>query len=351
MKKKVILHVGMAKTATTSIQNTLAENRDLLSRAGVRFASFTLNGKDLPNHGLAVNYLFSRSPTMHHVHAKKGLDLAAEKARAEQELLAALNGPEDTVILSAETISLMNSEEMAAIRDRFAALDTDLRVVCFLRPTLGFLISFAQQSVKSGAPMRIIYERAPAPTVRRVSSVFPQAQFFNFKEAVSHPRGPTAFLLEQLGIDVSLQPEKRAANESWSDNAARFAGHLNHFAPTVTSGRMNKLRREADIRIVSAISGPRFSLTKSELDRDRVESGIAWLVKTYGDSYSERFDDLPDQPAPWGQEQIAQAARVIGNLPPALVPLANQFFQCEAVLEDGATLKPVEAAIRRAYFS
>ncbi|ORU93488.1 MAG: hypothetical protein A6F70_05635 [Cycloclasticus sp. symbiont of Bathymodiolus heckerae] len=70
--KNLYLHVGMSKTATSSIQDTLYANRDWLEKNDYFYS------KKLPkNHSDTFRMLFWDSPEEQHTSIKLGLDVVA----------------------------------------------------------------------------------------------------------------------------------------------------------------------------------------------------------------------------------------------------------------------------------
>lgn len=346
---EVILHVGLAKTASTSIQNTLSRGRDALHRAGASYAYFSLNGKEITNHSLALNYLFSERCTNHHVHAKLGLDENVERERNLRELEIALEQSE-RVIISGEEVPFFSKEDLQRLRDFFVARGETLRIVALVRPTISFLASLSQQFVKSGFNAGVPMHQSPAKIIMRLNEVFPDAEFYSFNEAKKNPRGPVGFFLDKIGVDASLGFELTQDNLAWSDNAARLGSYINMLAPIVHNGAINPLRKEGDISPLNRIGGERFNILRSEVNIPVLISEIEWLVKRYGDSFWEDPGSLPAEPVEWQREQIIQAARAMEFIPIHLAPLIYSFFRKEAKLAEGARITPIVDMVNKVYF-
>ena len=347
--KEVVLHVGFAKTASTSIQNALAKNRDTLAKTGFSFARFTLGGREITNHSLALTYLFTDRGATHHVHVKRDLSVADERARAEKELDAALS-QSDKVILSGETVPFFLREDLERIRDYFAERKIKLRVIGLVRPTLAFLTSLSQQLVKTGAPLQASHQKSPAKLMRHLIEVFPDAELYSFKDACQFPSGPVGFFLHQIGIDTEIHLEDAQDNPAWSDNAVRLCEHVNSFAPVVSKGRLNALRKERDLHAFSRIKGPRFALTKAELRSDDLQQEIDWMVSHYGEGFAEDLAGQPVEPHEWQQQQIVQAARAMDSIPLHLVPLVYNYFHSKARIAQGARIRPIVDMAHKCYF-
>lgn len=133
--KRILFHIGTHKTATTSIQNALAEQRDALRAAGVLYP------------------ITERPPFPHH-HKHSSLTRAVmgspEEFAAERDLILGefeASGC-DMLVLSAEGLSGLPPERL----ERVAAMARgyDCRALCFLRRQDIFVESWWNQRVKIG---------------------------------------------------------------------------------------------------------------------------------------------------------------------------------------------------------
>jgi len=151
---RCIIHVGMHKTGSTSIQWSLdgfSDERFLYARL------------DIPNHSLAMVSLFSPHPEHHRLNRADRPDAAAlaeyvadMRGRLERSVAEA---GKRTLIVSGEDIGVLPPEGLARIRDWFRARFDELTVVSYVRPPAGFMASGFQQRVKSGVARQIRPDR------------------------------------------------------------------------------------------------------------------------------------------------------------------------------------------------
>ena len=74
-KFKLFLHMGMNKTSTSSIQNTLGMNRDKLDEQGVYYPNFiSESGKPYFNQSFPVKNIFMDNPENYYFNIKKKID-------------------------------------------------------------------------------------------------------------------------------------------------------------------------------------------------------------------------------------------------------------------------------------
>jgi hypothetical protein len=130
-----LLHIGVPKSGTTSVQSAASGNRELLLAHGVRYPGRALN------HKLPAFALLGRSP---------GWDASAEPPRAVEwhRLVREIESePERRILLSHESFCEADDAQASRIAD---ALGPRLHVVVTLRAYGALLASTWQQNVKSG---------------------------------------------------------------------------------------------------------------------------------------------------------------------------------------------------------
>lgn len=151
-----IIHIGMHKTGSTSIQDSLEGFED----DSFVYAQMVGGG----NHSLPIFSLFAPHPERHHLHRMAGrgsedvsdyvksvwskLDSSIRKARGR------------TLLISGEDISGLQEPALVKMRDSFLQRFRQLTIVGYVRAPAGFIASSFQQRVKSGTidffdPMRM----------------------------------------------------------------------------------------------------------------------------------------------------------------------------------------------------
>lgn len=125
---KVILHIGTHKTATTTIQNTLAHNAPLLAQHGVVYPRL----KRAPgHHGLVPEW-----PAMPKAYQLPDGPLDSLKALADEYAQT-----DQTLVLSSEEFSRAASlEHMGTLREILSGFD-QIEVICVLRTQWQYLQS------------------------------------------------------------------------------------------------------------------------------------------------------------------------------------------------------------------
>ncbi len=147
---KVVLHIGTHKTATTTIQDTFAQNATLLAEHGVIYPRI---GRATGHHGLVADW---NRWLQAYALPDGALAWLTQLAREHA-------GGEATVLLSSEEFSRAQPEarvDFAAIRAALSAFD-EIEVVCVLREQWQFLQSIYLQISKPHAGARPPPPRPP----------------------------------------------------------------------------------------------------------------------------------------------------------------------------------------------
>jgi len=143
----IIIHAGMHKTGSSSIQKTLYQQNG--------------NGFDyLPwrvaNHSGLFSLMFEGNPGQAVGLKRKGIDLEAAKKLTDQwggkmsEVLGkrAADKVAHPAIFSAEFISSASEDSVRRLADYMRKFDSDIRVVAYVRPPVSFMTSAFQQRMK-----------------------------------------------------------------------------------------------------------------------------------------------------------------------------------------------------------
>ncbi len=146
-----IIHAGMHKTGTTSIQRSFARR----TPPGVHYLDWRA-----PNHSDLAVLLFHEAPQDYWVYKREGRsagemrDWRAQVAESLARDIAARAG--EVHLLSAEWLSVAEAGAIERLRDFVLAHDDQARVVIYLRAAEGYMTSMAQQYIRSGT-MEIKY--------------------------------------------------------------------------------------------------------------------------------------------------------------------------------------------------
>ena len=311
--KQAIVHIGMHKTASTSIQATFWTHRDLLDKRGLHYARFHVGRQAMPNHSQPLQHLFARDAGQpFNVNLLLGQSRAALTPQFQRAFEASL-ATDKTLILSGEALSQFGPAQMQALKDALARHGFSPRFIMYVRAPYEFMVSNAGQRIKQDLasidPDRL--RQAPVSKgVAAVRAMLPDCAFIPFAQARDHPGGPVAHLAEliQPGLSAVLTPVRQ--NEAVSDAALRLLLSLNRQIPLFVEDpvrRVNPLRAGADTRSLLRLPGRRFGLRPDELDPVRafLERDNRDLAELLG----PEFCDRAIAPIEAGPSWLAEAAR------------------------------------------
>lgn len=200
--KKLILHIGTAKTGTTSIQNWGRENRQALRQQGVWYSqsmgdsNHTKIYQAVLRKNVRKKGLVPGAPALNSSERQGYRD--AIQADLKKEVLQAEKEGAHTFIISNEHCHsrLVTDEEVEDLKLILAPLFEEILIVCCLRPQVDVAVSLASTASKSGWIIdKEFFER-----------VSESSAYFNYEKLIK--RWGDAFQYESLNV----VPFKRNAN-------------------------------------------------------------------------------------------------------------------------------------------
>jgi hypothetical protein len=286
----VVLHIGLHKTGTTSIQETLAAHRDLLAARGILFPA------SLPaNHSQFVYDAFSAAPERYHANLARGLDAAAIAARTAATVEAlrreiAAKRPA-TLVLSAEDACTLSEAEVARLAEVLPGLveRPEPRVLLYTRHPVTYVESAVEENIRGNG---LTLERAKAIHIAgtadryrtiaaRWGAVFGEraVELRAFETAAAGPGGLVGDALAAIGTTAEGIGQVRA-NVSVAGEIVRFLAERNaRGAPPLAP---------ADARLLFALRGTRADLlTAADRQRiaERAAADVVWLAERWGIRY------------------------------------------------------------------
>jgi hypothetical protein len=230
---RLVLHIGIHKTGTTTIQNLFAENRELLARHGVIYPRI---GHMAGHHALLADWVEMPPPY-----------LLEGGTAPVWEWLNREHGPSDrTVMLSSEKFCCgrpVARVDMRELRARLSAFDR-IEVVCALRDQASLLQSFYIETAKHRAPGPFVAFVKTALQGRIAGNIWldyndlldhlltafsvDEIRMVPRDSMMQHPGGVTGWFLDLLGVPLAAEdldpiPPERA-NIS-PDPLAFFVAH------------------------------------------------------------------------------------------------------------------------------
>ncbi len=317
------LHIGMHKTGTSSIQETLFRNRHILAEAGYAY----LEGRG--NHSGILYSAFSSTPEKLAGHRKNGQrDRAALRARAEgvqahlDRFLRECGQPK--AVMSGEALSRLAPEDVRQMLEFFRARVERITVIGFVRPPRSFMVSAMQQRIRGGRRL----DNAIGPDWPRYRDKFgPYLEAKDLAETRLTIYARSA-LLRGCSIATMLslcdappelydRMELHQENLSMSRAAATLVLGLNALRKPGAAPKTARSARLGDL--LRALPGPRLTVPNEVLDaylcRPTPRRHVAWMERQLGRSFAEFEAPIPEQPAravdpqAWATAQLSYLTR------------------------------------------
>ena len=267
--KEVIIHAGLHKTGSTSIQRSLFFNQQILKRNGYQFLDVIKPDKrKLKNHSSVIINLFRDNPEEHYLN-KKNNWIADEVGKFyEQQLKKSIsNLGGERLLISGEGISSLNEDGLERLKDYFT--DFNIRIIVFVRDPYEAINSWLAHVISRGGK-KLVDDLHPEDKNFRVASrmiekfknVFAESEFYSFDESLNEG-GPVVKFFNILGINDLSNLEEYRDNNSISNKLTRLGEYINNIEPLMINNKPNPVRRYFRLRDLE-FNNDKFYLTKDE---------------------------------------------------------------------------------------
>lgn len=304
--RNIILHVGIVKTASTSIQYSLFTNKMPYKYAHKYY--YPKSWSD--NHGLVlcqvpgVDNQSRTYPFLSNLDPKWVKNIEWHKQNLLNEIKARSF---ETLVVSAEILSLMSKESLANIKNFLLEMSNceqlKITIVGYLRNPIALFTSFFQQNVKR--TLYLTYAdidefsqllSIPIPPIQYLIELFGKENIkvAKLEEAVKHKFGPVGFFYDKF-LGFKLEDIRKIniqkGNETLSQIATDLCSFINSKAPfynevgTMISGNRNR----EDLSLIGIfISGANFKLSKKDRYNhlERCQDQVNFFNDTFGINYS-----------------------------------------------------------------
>lgn len=301
---RCILHTGMPKTGTSSIQESLYFG---LRDKKFRYIDF---GHAQTNACRAMATMFTEDPGSFYYHRQRGVTSEAidrDRVRCHRVLereIARGRRCKNTLVISAENIWEMQRRELESLRQVMDVLTCEVKVVAYVRPWVAWLQSEFQQRVKMGISHALL-----SPIARQVLDYQTRVELFeevfgreNVEIRVFLPEGgPEGCSVQDFcksqGIDFDAHRVRRS-NDSMSLPALQFLYTYRKLGPGFGHGRLALLKDWVLRNLLEELHGPavRFSAELFAPLYVELESQMGWLEERFGVAFAQacRSEGLAD---------------------------------------------------------
>jgi hypothetical protein len=319
--RQILVHAGLSKTGSTSIQYNCKLHSDYLRQQGVVYPRFHFGEKAFSSHSIPIVAAFVRSPGFYvpGIRSRYGEQFDDLASACSQQLDRVLQQAEgEVLLLSTELLEGFADEDMQALRARLEPHADELRVVTFIRSPQSSLESLLQERLKAGA---LVKPEALVGRVRKkyenLQRTFPDVlEIVNYHRAVDHPHGLVGAFLALLGLsETDMSALKLGSrNERMCMEAFRLMTAINQDYPGREQA-LHKVERTAqDLNALLQLPGQPFQLkgfAGSQVYQACLEEA-AWLEQQLGFHFPlEQFEKTGTL---WQQETLAVLAGTIKQL-------------------------------------
>jgi len=338
MKKKVYIHMGFHKTGTTSLQECLHKNVQLLSKHGIYYPSIH------SNHSIFFYAMFAYRSDNWYFNRVHGCETKQKAAKLSQHYCQKLekafsNSKITKVILSGEELSVFGMVEVEKLSRWIAQYSDDVTILCGLRNPVDWYSSCVQELLKTRrAPIETICKNMAKNRLLGYYRLFPYidcfgeqaVKVFDFDRRKKDLCGHFMKLCEAEEIikNPKFDQGGAACNVSLSHGASLLLDSLNRLKPCVDPVQ---LEHEALRNQLLQLSGRKFKLPDRNIqqllavDRSAIEK-IAGLYEDECGYYTQSFQQSENQQSEesgFHQEEIDGVALLVADLIQQLEQLKN----------------------------
>ena len=230
--KTAIVHAGLHKTGTTSIQGSLANYKD-------KHTIYADLGR--PNHSIVLKTLF-HPPNLFKHWANLGLSPAEHRELVDHyrlKLNEQLQQKHSRILFSGEEISTLDPESLDRMKSHFKEQGRDIEIVVFVREPLSMTASIIQEMVKWGdllhnestdnEPVNYLFSERVGNLLQIFGKEKTHICYYEDALSSKYPRGVIDYFAELLGIEPEKLPSARSTNQSINGTSFKL---LNQFFQT-----------------------------------------------------------------------------------------------------------------------
>ncbi len=304
-RPKVFLHMGANKTASTSIQCSMAINRNVLRqyKDGYLFPkswnpnctkAFKYLCRD--NFNFTIDYLRNKN-------IGSNTTSIYDNKRIESIIKEIEEFDGENYIFSGEDLHTLIYINMHRVKELINLLlpECKINVIFVVRDFVPFINSYVQQAAKAGQKLDAILKYLLQKkgffkkAIINMRKVFGEENVivYSFEESLMHKCGPVGFFLDKVGIDKDTINSMNIVrkNESLSNKATLLLLWINEILSIDGSVVMNdKKRRKILLKKLYAISGGgKFELNNKTIKQfyPYMQSEANWIKTKYGIDYTK----------------------------------------------------------------
>lgn len=311
--EKVILHIGMHKTGTTSIQSAIKNfegNR-------VKVASF-----EETNHSIPMLTIFSKHRLDYHHWQKKGFTKFEinELKRKYIEILDKdlCDKDYDKLIISGEGIIGLDASDLQIMIDFFKGYNLNINIICYVRDPLDWLVSNTQERIKGLMPV-LKNKTGFKPLIQKFLDLVSKdnIKVFKFEEVIKSHKSVVQHFSEILSIKLFEYPK---INKSLTPFQLALTARLNEVPIKIIGNKKRYMIRQKifnHIKNIDSNNQHKLKLDKQyfmNLLSENIEEDCEWLNKNFGIKYEINRGDCSKNIEDYFEEILSNSTSQIKNI-------------------------------------
>ena len=285
-KKEIILHIGMHKTGTTSIQEALHG----LDTKGIRTVRF-----DEKNHSRPMKTIFSEDKNIIFWKNRGFSEDEVDKKIVEYTKILEEELNDKSVnlfLLSGENMSNLSLEDQQKLCRYFIEKNFKVKVIYVIREPAAWSVSMNQQRAKGGGQKMMKLNPRYKERVEGFLNECGQENIMVYKYEDLIKKGLLKSFSKIIGVKLN---ENNLLNVSMTSEALALLYVFNNIKEPTTGNKLNFRARRLTIRALidffSVSNGfSKINPEKYDVISD-VEKDLTWLSETFGITYTNPFSD------------------------------------------------------------
>ena len=348
MKKQLILLAGLHKTGTTSVQRACGEELQCLNELGYvypgefKWLTSGAGKQGAVNHSYLLRVMFKEDPPI--LLGNKVVDQLQRRKELQgrvRELFDAFIERQQVIrlLMVSEAVSTLSSGELSDLKNWFGLRGFDIRLLCCIRSPLSWLSSMIDQRVAGGhGPHLTIrasieqFEEAAGivrPRILNLKSVFADAEFYSFKSAIGHPRGPAGYFFDRAGIEVKDDIKAVRANAGRCGHSVRIWTLINEAIKSPHRQDRSYLEFIARVRpALNSVRGERFTLKRDELGGllPLLNEENDWLRANFGEEFCDEKIELNNDLPSLDDQTRSQLQALAATIEPRVRQIIDRYL-------------------------
>jgi hypothetical protein len=275
--KRVILHIGLHKTGTTSIQSSFWESADILINHGVLYPTSCIpksNSRSAQaHHNHFLHLLFKEDLTYY----MRNLYLTPQQIDEERAINQAKliqefqNTTAHTIVISSENVSVFNRNELQHIYDFFMDnFDAVIDIYIYMRQPIEWTRSMLQQLIWQNHTYQSAWDHLKKRLFVNYTTVYDRCvdvfgtshtHVCTYESLLHHQDGFFAGFCSDVGINISgITLPQYNMHSSATLFTINICDYINTHEPFHKNNILNPQRILGDKKSLRLISGPRFEM-------------------------------------------------------------------------------------------